>query len=257
MVRRSPLLPYLLAALILGTGAATHAAGKFNDVRAVLGEPPPGATTWILVSKPPKKKGKKVKGYPGLQLHASLVTEVIPAFNPTTQASGHIGEPERGCDAQHYHGSLFTIKDPWPRACGWGKVIPFNGAPECVIDLSAAITREERAEIKALSGDIGGAITDLRDAAADVEEALNHEPEFGEGDWDAGDSRRYAEALESALNFDAAAIGVLNSAQSEPDPQKKKKKVNNAIKGIEEALKDKRFALLRVAKALNLGEDDD
>jgi hypothetical protein len=256
MVRRSPLLPFTIAAILLTMCAGARSAGTFNDVRSVSGEPPPGATTWILVSKPPKKHGRKIKGYPGLQLHASLVVEVIPAFNPTTQASGHIAEPDR-CDAQHYHGTLFEIKDPWPRACGWGKVIPFNDAPESVIDLSAAITREERAEIKALSGDIAGAITDLTDAAADVEEALDHEPELGEGDWDSGDSRRYAEALHSALNFDAAATGVLNSAKNEPDPQKKKKKVNNAVKGIEEALKDKRSALLRVVKALDLGEDDD
>jgi hypothetical protein len=167
MLTRRLILTFLagLAAVPLFAAAP---AGDIRGGARVQGEPPPGATTWILVG--PEAAGF---GVSGIQLHAALVRDVIEEFNPTTRSVGEIADPHKGfCDCIHYHGEILGTPDPDSDHCGWGCVINFNDAPDAVQILSAAIMREMRTykKLNATPADDAGAFTDLTDARDDLKE---------------------------------------------------------------------------------------
>lgn len=134
----------------------------------IPGTPPADSTTYIIVDGPGR----------GTQIHASpgSTNFFSSDINVTTQASGHLSEPDRCKGPQlHYHGSLYGKTDPAMFGCGWGHVIKFDDLMDGSQLITAAFMRELRAFQKTLVDprDLDGAITDLNDAISDLNELKN------------------------------------------------------------------------------------
>ncbi len=165
----------VLAVSLLALPALTARSGSFDDARRVLGEPPPGGSTWILVETP--RRPSRVAGASGIQLHTSGQRDVTADLNPTTGAAGVIRDPHT-CKCTHYHGRLFGQGDPDANGCGWGCVVPFETAPRSVAHLSTARMHELRASGALTRGDLAAAPGHLAaavDALDDVSVSLGEE----------------------------------------------------------------------------------
>ncbi len=240
------------AALLLVFAVSVSAA----EIRVPGGTPPADSTTWILVSKPPKRGKKKTTGEPGVQLHAQGTPDgrfVSGDLNPTTGATGDIRDPHKGeCECIHYHGTLFGKSDPKRGArCGWGCVVRFDLAPDSLAFLSGAVMFEERADKKSFNDDVAGAIADLEAGIQALRDALESEPSVGTGSWDPRDSREYQKALNDAIELDEKALEKLMDAL-DASGRARDRLVDKAGASLSKAINLKRKMVLKLTKELKL-----
>lgn len=197
--------------------------------------PPEESTTWIIVSGPGK----------GLQIHSepNLPNLIVPDFNPTTQASGEVAEPDK-CEGLHFHGILFGDADPDPHKCGWGIVIGFEFASDRIQGISVAITLEQRAKTKLKSEppDIDGAIKDISDSMSEIEGLVNKVKKSVKESpglvFTPKEANLVVRRLRSALRHEKSAVNILKSLGTKKDIDKKSR-IDGVLRGLSGALFEK------------------
>jgi hypothetical protein len=255
MDSRTQAVTPLIAVLALCLGSASFAAGVDHSTN---GNPPPNTTGWILVSKPKRlRRPQAPPRMPGAKLFARADGTVLPGDNPIIAAAGILVEGhEPNCPCKHYHGFLNEKQDPDPEHCGWGCVIPAVGAPGPVVAISRAVMLEQRAINQVDTGGLAGAIEDVLRAIDAIHDAQLHPPSQGPN-WGHGDEKKYQKNLNEAENADEASLIFLRNAQDESDPNKLKRKKDNAKDKLNDGLKSKGSEILHLAKKLGLGDGDD